>query len=181
MNSDAMFSEMILDYYRNPRQQGVLSNPHIHARDTNPSCGDVIEFFAVVDNHKRIKDIRFTGKGCAISQAAASMLAEHLLGKHVDEIVRLSKKDVLDLLGIPISPMRLKCALLGMKVLKFGTYTYLGKTMDEEVISEMDADTLNSSVSAVSNTSSPSLETLEAVGATLATGSAPAASGEIPG
>lgn len=131
MNSEAMYSEIILDYYRNPKQFGTLDHPHIHARDTNPSCGDVIEFFAHVDKDV-IKDVRFTGKGCAISQASASMLAESLVGKHVNDITKFSKQDVLDLLGIPISGMRMKCALLGLKVLKVGTFAYLGKSYVDE-------------------------------------------------
>jgi len=130
--SRLMYTEILLDYYRNPRCFGTIENYHVHARDTNPSCGDVIEFFARVNRDKVITDIKFTGKGCAISQAAASMLAEAMMGKNIDEIVKLDKKQMLDMIGIPISMMRLKCALLGMKVLKVGVYQYLGKEVEED-------------------------------------------------
>lgn len=128
-----MYTEAVLDYYRNPRCFGTIENANVHARDTNPSCGDVIEFFAKVNRDGIIADIKFTGKGCAISQAAASMLAESMLGKHYDEVVRMGKIQMLELLGIPVSMMRLKCALLGMKVLKVGMYEYLGKEVEEEI------------------------------------------------
>lgn len=127
-----MYTEILLDYYRNPRCFGTIENYHVHARDTNPSCGDVIEFFARVNRDKVIVDIKFTGKGCAISQAAASMLAEAMMGKNIDEVIKLDKKQMLEMIGIPISMMRLKCALLGMKVLKIGVYQYLGKEIEEE-------------------------------------------------
>ncbi|MEK6959931.1 MAG: iron-sulfur cluster assembly scaffold protein [Nanoarchaeota archaeon] len=126
-----MYTEILLDYYRNPRCFGTIENYHVHARDTNPSCGDVIEFFARVNRDKVITEIKFTGKGCAISQAAASMLAEAMMGKNINEIVKLDKKQMLEMVGIPISMMRMKCALLGMKVLKVGVYQYLGKEMEE--------------------------------------------------
>lgn len=130
--SRLMYTEIILDYYRNPRCFGTLDEPHFSARDSNPSCGDVIQFQGCVDRDDVITDLRFSGKGCAISQAAASMVAETLKGKRLDEVTRLTKKEVLELIGIPISAMRLKCALLGMKVLKMGVYQYLGKELEED-------------------------------------------------
>ena len=130
--SSEMFTEIIMDYYRNPRNFGQLEQSDIAARDTNPLCGDVIEIQLKVDN-SIIKDAKFSGKGCAISQAAASMLTELIVGKSLDEVKALTKDDVLDVLSIPISYVRLKCALLGLKVLKMGVYTHLGQKMNGEV------------------------------------------------
>lgn len=130
--SRLMYTEIILDYYRNPRCFGTLENPHFSARDTNPSCGDVIQFQGNVDRDDIIKELCFSGKGCAISQAASSMIAETMIGKHLDEVAQLTKQAVLEMMGIPISAMRLKCALLGMKVLKMAAYQHLGKDMEEE-------------------------------------------------
>ncbi len=132
MNAESMYQEIILDYYRNPKLFGHLDDCDIAFRDVNPYCGDVIEFTIKIDNGM-IKDVRFSGKGCAISLASASMLAEKVLGMPLDGIVGLGKDDVLAMLGIEISMMRIKCALLGLKVIKFGVYDYLGKVMTEEV------------------------------------------------
>lgn len=130
--SRLMYTEIILDYYRNPRCFGTIESPHFCARDTNPSCGDIIQFHGTVDRDGMIKDLKFSGKGCAISQAAASMTAESMIGKPIEEIIKLSKHHILEMIGVPISAMRLKCALLGMKVLKMGAYQYLGRDMEEE-------------------------------------------------
>ena len=121
-----MYQEQILDYYRNPRNKGELNNPDIVAHDVNTSCGDEITIHAIINNN-HVHDIKFSGKGCAISQAAASMLTEFTLGKSLADVAKLNKEDVLKLLNIPISGMRLKCALLGLKVLKLGAIRYLGK------------------------------------------------------
>lgn len=129
--SRMMYTEIILDHYRNPRCFGTLDDCQIHARDTNPSCGDSIEFFARVNRDKVITEVRFTGKGCAISQAAASMLAEAMTGKNLDEVLKMDKQKMLDMIGIPISMMRMKCALLGLKVLKLGVCQHLGKETEE--------------------------------------------------
>ena len=135
MNSSAMYSEMILDYYRNPKQKGKVVDANVRARDTNPSCGDVIEITAFVSEDV-IKDIKFEGKGCAISIAATSMLAESLVGKSLSVVQNMQKDDVLEMLGIPISGIRLKCALLGLKVVKMGVYTYQGKEVEDSYDSE---------------------------------------------
>lgn len=127
-----MYTEVILDYYRYPRNYGRLEGANASARDLNPLCGDEIEIYAKIDNDK-IVDIKFSGKGCAISQAAASMLTEFLKGKPVEEIKRLGKDDVLEMLGIEISAVRIKCALLGLKVAKMAAYSYLGEKMDAEI------------------------------------------------
>ena len=113
--------EILLDHYQNPRNFGHLENPDIVYEEGNPSCGDQIRIEIKLEDN-RIADIKFTGKGCTISQASASILTEIVKGKSLDEIKNFSKEDMLNALGIPISPIRLKCALLGLKVLKAGIY-----------------------------------------------------------
>jgi len=127
MSSADIYRELILDYYRNPRNFGKLEKFDIDARDTNPLCGDEIEIQIRVGEGQRIEDIKFVGKGCAISQASASMLTELAKGKKLDWVKDVSKEDVFKMLGNPdLGPSRVKCALLGMKVLKTGVYGYLG-------------------------------------------------------
>ena len=131
MSSD-IYKDIILDYYRNPRNYGELPDPDVRAKDSNPLCGDITEMQLKIREGK-IDDIRFTGKGCAISQASASMLTEAVKGKTLDEVKAMGKTDVLELLGIDPGPTRIKCALLGLKVLKLAIYGYLGQTVTEEV------------------------------------------------
>lgn len=116
-----IYRENILDHYRNPRNHGTLEHPDITYEDSNPLCGDRIRIDLKVEDG-RIADIKFSGRGCAISQAAASILTEMVEGESLDQIRTLSAQDLLDELGIPISPARVKCALLGLKVLKTGAY-----------------------------------------------------------
>jgi nitrogen fixation protein NifU and related proteins len=122
----SIYSEIILDYYRHPRNKGKLENPQIHARDSNPLCGDVIEIQMILDGNDTVKDVRYSGQGCAISQASASMLTELVKGKTLDEVRKISKEDILSLIGGQLSAVRLKCALLSLKVMKTGLYSYLG-------------------------------------------------------
>jgi nitrogen fixation NifU-like protein len=131
MTSD-IYKDIILDYYRNPRNFGDLENPDVRAKDSNPLCGDIIEMQLKI-NDGMVGDIRFKGKGCAISQASASMLTEAAKGKTLDQIKAMGKPDVLQLLGIDPGPTRIKCALLGLKVLKLAAYGYLGQKITEEV------------------------------------------------
>ncbi len=133
MSAEEMYqSEVIMEYYRNPRNFGTVKNPDIVFRDTNPSCGDVIEIQVKVDAKQMIEEIKFSGKGCAISQASASMVTEYLQGKSLDVVKSLTKEEVLGLLGVALSPMRLKCALLSFKVIKYGTYAYLGQQLEDD-------------------------------------------------
>src|SRR3972149_118445 len=104
-----MYTEVILDYYRHPRNYGKLEDANASARDLNPLCGDEIEIYAKIEDGK-IKDIKFHGKGCAISQAATSMLTERLKGKDIQEIKEIGKPEILEMLGIEISAVRIKCA-----------------------------------------------------------------------
>jgi nitrogen fixation NifU-like protein len=113
------YREYILDHYRNPRNYGKLDQPDVHSEDSNPLCGDQLGMDLVVEGD-HIKEVRFQGRGCAISQASASMLSELIEGKTVEEVVALGKDDVLDVLGIPISPARTKCAFLSLRVLHRG-------------------------------------------------------------
>jgi len=120
-----MYAEMIIDLYRHPMNYGKIKSPDIKAKDTNPICGDIIEI-QIKLNKSKVKEVKFNGKGCAISQASASLLTEMIKGKKIDELLKVDKKDILDALGIEISAVRLKCALLPLKVLKMGIYSYLG-------------------------------------------------------
>ena len=131
MSSD-IYKDIILDYYRNPRNFGDIQNPDVRAKDSNPLCGDIVEMQLKINDGK-VENLRFKGKGCAISQASASMLTEIAKGKTLDEIKAMGKNDVLAFLGIDPGPTRIKCALLGLKVLKLAVYGYLGQTVTEEV------------------------------------------------
>ncbi|MFQ5870822.1 MAG: Fe-S cluster assembly sulfur transfer protein SufU [Candidatus Geothermarchaeales archaeon] len=124
--SSEIYKEIILDNYRNPRNFGDLEDPDIEHKDYNPLCGDELRFQIKLDEDQRVSEVRFTGQGCAISQASASMLTERIQDMTLDEIRALEKKDILDMLGINVSPTRLKCALLPLKVVKLGVYEYLG-------------------------------------------------------
>jgi len=115
---DDMYREEILSHYKRPRNWGVLEDADLEFEDTNPLCGDELKVMLKVDEQKVVTEVRFDGHGCAISQASASMASEELVGKRVDELVALDKAFVLDLLGIPISATRMKCAMLSLKVIK---------------------------------------------------------------
>jgi nitrogen fixation NifU-like protein len=117
-----LYRENILDHYQNPRHYGTLDDPDISYEDDNPLCGDVIRLDIKLDDQNRVSQVAFSGEGCAISQASASMLTEEIMGKTLDELKQISKEDVLDMLGIQLGPVRIKCALLSLKVLKAGAY-----------------------------------------------------------
>ena len=122
----SIYSEIILDYYRYPRNKGTLDHPQIHARDSNPLCGDVVEMQLQLDEKNSVKDVKFNGQGCAISPASASMLTELVKGKSLEDVRKISKEDILSLIGGQLTAVRLKCALLSLKVLKTGIYDYIG-------------------------------------------------------
>jgi len=113
------YREYILDHYRDPRNYGKLEKPDVHSEDSNPLCGDQLGMDLQIEGD-RVTEVRFQGRGCAISQATASMLSEMIEGKTVEEVIQLGKSDVLDALGIPISPARTKCAFLSLRVLHRG-------------------------------------------------------------
>lgn len=126
-----LYREQILDHYRNPRNHGTLEPNDATFEDSNPLCGDRIRMDVRLDGD-RIAEIRFTGRGCAISQAAASMLTEMVEGQAIRAVRELTKDDLLEEIGIPISPARLKCALLPLKVLKATAYGYQGWPGEED-------------------------------------------------
>ena len=115
---DDLYREEILSHYKRPRNWGPLEDPDLEFEDTNPLCGDELKVMLKLDANRLVTEVRFDGHGCAISQASASMASEELVGKSVDELVALDKSFVLDLLGIPISATRMKCAMLSLKVIK---------------------------------------------------------------
>jgi nitrogen fixation NifU-like protein len=118
---DDLFRENILEHYRHPTHRGTIDHPDISYEDANPLCGDRIRVDLNVKDGK-IETIRFSGHGCSISQAAASMLCEAVEGKSLEDVKKLSRDDVLDMLGIELGPVRLKCGLLALKTLKAGAY-----------------------------------------------------------
>jgi nitrogen fixation NifU-like protein len=115
---DDLYRDNILDHYKRPHNWGELERADLEAHDLNPLCGDELTVQLAVDERGQIEDVAFSGHGCAISQAAASMVSDEIKGMNVDELLRLDRSFVLDLLGIDISATRLKCALLSLKVLK---------------------------------------------------------------
>jgi nitrogen fixation NifU-like protein len=119
---ETMYREQIIDLYDNPLNFGSLDPADFEYEEDNPLCGDVIKIYVRVDEENRISDVRWSGEGCAISQASASLLTEDIKGKTLDEVKAYSKEDVLEMLGIQLSMTRVKCALLALKVLKAGTY-----------------------------------------------------------
>jgi nitrogen fixation NifU-like protein len=115
---DDLYREYILEHYKRPHNWGELPEPDLEFSDSNPLCGDELTVQLKVDAENRIEEVRFSGHGCAISQAAASMASDEVKGMTVEELVRLDRDFILELLGIDISATRMKCALLSLKVLK---------------------------------------------------------------
>ncbi|RLT43707.1 MAG: SUF system NifU family Fe-S cluster assembly protein [Chloroflexi bacterium] len=118
---DQLYREAILDHYKHPRRKGHIAAPDIHYHDTNPFCGDEVTIELKVADGV-VVDAAFDGRGCAISQASASMIMEEIVGMTVADLKEWGKEEILDLLGIEIGPVRLKCALLPLKALKAGLY-----------------------------------------------------------
>ena len=129
---DDLYREVIIEHYKNPSHRGKLDPHDISFADNNPLCGDHIEINLRVDENGSVKEAMFDGHGCAISQASADLLMESIIGKPVEEVKKLNKDFILDMLGIDLGPVRLKCALLSLKVLKAGVYG-LGEASDELV------------------------------------------------
>ena len=125
---DDLYRQVIIERYKTPHYRGHLDPNDIFFEDDNPVCGDHIEVTVRVDNAEIVTEAAFDGHGCSISQASADLLVESIHGKTLDEVKALTKDDVIELLGIELGPVRLKCALLSLKVLKAGAY---GLSVDE--------------------------------------------------
>ncbi len=130
---DQLYREVILDHYKNPRGHGVIEHADAEAEGENPLCGDEVSIYVSFgDDGDRIEDVKFSGRGCAISQAATSMLIEMVKGRSTAEIAELPKEELLEEIGIPLSPIRLKCAILGLGVLKVALHKAKGTPLPEE-------------------------------------------------
>lgn len=129
---DDLYRAIIIERYKTPLFYGKLDPHDFTFEDENPLCGDQIRIDVRVNSEEIVTEAAFSGHGCAISQASADLLLESVIGKHIDDIKKLGKQDVLDLLGIELGPVRLKCALLSLKVLKAGVYG-LGEASDSMV------------------------------------------------
>ena len=128
-----LYREQILDHYKNPRGHGALADADARAEGMNPLCGDEITIaVAFADDGDTIRDVAFEGRGCAISQAATSMLMEMVKGRKASEVATMPKDDLLDEIGIPLTPIRLKCAILGLGVLKVALHKSKGTPLPEE-------------------------------------------------
>ena len=128
---DQLYREVILDHYKNPRGHGLLDTPDGVAEGQNPLCGDEVTVSVRFDGDV-IADVGFEGRGCAISQAATSMLTELVVGRSADEVARMPKEELLEEIGIPLSPVRLKCAILGFGTLKVALHKSKGTPLPDE-------------------------------------------------
>ena len=130
---DQLYREVILDHYKNPRRHGVIPDADAHAEGQNPLCGDEVSIYVSFgDDGDTIDDVKFEGRGCAISQAATSMLTEMVKGRKASEVAVLPKDELLEEIGIPLTPIRLKCAILGLGVLKVALHRSKGTPLPEE-------------------------------------------------
>jgi nitrogen fixation NifU-like protein len=130
---DELYREVILDHYKNPRGHGVIEGADASAEGNNPLCGDEVSIFVqFAEDGETVDDVKFSGRGCAISQASTSMLMEMVKGRKAQEIAALPKEELLEEIGIPLTPIRLKCALLGLGVLKVALHRAKGTPLPEE-------------------------------------------------
>lgn len=130
---DQMYREVILDHYKNPRGHGVIEDADAQAEGQNPLCGDEVSIYVSFEaDGETIHEVRFKGRGCAISQASTSMLMELVKGRKAEDVAGLPKEELLDEIGIPLTPMRLKCAMLGLGVLKVALHRAKGTPLPQE-------------------------------------------------
>ena len=132
MTDDQLYREIILDHYKNPRGHGVIEDADASAEGQNPLCGDEVSIYvAFGEDGETIDEVRFSGRGCAISQAATSMLTEIVQGKTAMQVATMPREELLDELGIPLTPMRLKCALLGLTTLRVALHRGKGTPLPD--------------------------------------------------
>ena len=130
---DQLYREVILDHYKNPRGHGLIEDADATAEGQNPLCGDEVSIYvAFREDGDTIEEVKFSGRGCAISQAATSMLTELVKGRSAAEVATLPRDELLDEIGIPLTPVRLKCALLGLSTLKLALHKAKGTPLPEE-------------------------------------------------
>lgn len=145
MSNADIYHEMIIDYSRNPLNFGEIENPDVTYHDSNPLCGDSIDIDMKIDEEK-VSDIKFHGRGCAICMACSSVLTEITKGKSIDEVKKITKHDILSELGLEnLQAVRIKCALLSLKVLKYALYSYMAKHLKDAP----DADKLKDEASSL--------------------------------
>jgi nitrogen fixation NifU-like protein len=130
--ADDLYRELILDHYKNPRRHGELDPADARAEGQNPLCGDEVAITVNFNGGDVIEDVRFQGRGCAISQAATSMLMEMVAGRTAQEVAAMPTQELLDEIGIPLTPVRLKCAVLGLGVLKVALHRAKGTPLPDE-------------------------------------------------
>jgi nitrogen fixation NifU-like protein len=129
---ESLYREVILDHYKNPRGHGVIEDADAEAEGQNPLCGDEVSIYvAFGEDGETIDDVKFSGRGCAISQAATSMLMEMAKGRTAEEVATLDKDELLDEIGVPLTPVRLKCAMLGLTTLKVALHKAKGTPLPE--------------------------------------------------
>jgi nitrogen fixation NifU-like protein len=129
---ESLYREVILDHYKNPRGHGVIEGADAEAEGQNPLCGDEVSIYvAFGEDGETIDDVKFSGRGCAISQAATSMLMEMVSGRTADEVAVLDKDELLAEIGVPLSPIRLKCAMLGLTTLKVALHKAKGTPLPD--------------------------------------------------
>jgi len=130
---DQMYREVILDHYKNPRGHGLIEDADAQAEGQNPLCGDEVSIYvSFEEDGDTIDEVKFSGRGCAISQAATSMLTEMVKGRSATQVATLPRDELLDEIGIPLTPVRLKCALLGLSTLKLALHKTKGTPLPEE-------------------------------------------------
>ena len=129
---DQLYREVILDHYKNPRGHGLIEHADAEAEGQNPLCGDEVSIYvAFGEDGDTIDEVKFSGRGCAISQAATSMLTELVQGRSAQEVATLPRDELLDEIGIPLTPVRLKCALLGLSTLKLALHKAKGTPLPD--------------------------------------------------
>ena len=132
--AEDLYREVILDHYKNPRGHGVIDDADASADGQNPLCGDEVSIYVSFEpGSDIIEDVKFSGRGCAISQAATSMLMEMVKGRSADEVASMSKDELLEEIGIPLTPVRLKCAMLGLTTLKIALHRAKGTPLPEGI------------------------------------------------